>query len=425
MITVKFPTLTESRGDVVATSKQPFLSKQVPSGAKSVELSITGGTVAWNQQGRYLNRRGTRPCFGAQNATVSAESERSMTLVNTGNTNYWWNPPTGHKILATFKLTQEGNSTNQVQVNFGGNIKGCGVTLSANVTANIAVIGQQKGIAGGSSYDDFYFYPNGSSGSYVAPYTIADFNITDLTQMLGSTLADYIYTLESGTAGAGIAKLKEWGFFTKDYYDYDAGTLMSVKTSAHDSYPLDDIELRGIPKKDADNNLYYDGDTYESDGTVTRKYGTVTFNGTESWTFASSGGIYRANRLIDGAYNVSGTRTPVYANNGIYASSGNPVGGMFISGTLQGTAMFYYIPDQSITTEAAFKTWLASHPLQVLFQLATETTETADPYENPQNVGTVETFTDTRDVPIPVGVDETYYEVSEGEVINVYFPTIE
>ena len=38
-------------------------------------------------------------------------------------------------------------------------------------------------------------------------------------------------------------------------------------------YALDsNLELRGIPKLDADNNLYYDGDTYESDGTVTRHY---------------------------------------------------------------------------------------------------------------------------------------------------------
>ena len=39
------------------------------------------------------------------------------------------------------------------------------------------------------------------------------------------------------------------------------------------SYPLDGaLTLRGIPKLDANNNLCYDGDTYESDGTVTRKY---------------------------------------------------------------------------------------------------------------------------------------------------------
>ena len=42
------------------------------------------------------------------------------------------------------------------------------------------------------------------------------------------------------------------------------------------SYPLDsDVTLRGIPKLDANNQLYADGDIYDADGTVTRKYGTV------------------------------------------------------------------------------------------------------------------------------------------------------
>lgn len=40
------------------------------------------------------------------------------------------------------------------------------------------------------------------------------------------------------------------------------------------SYPLDpNLELRGIPMLNANSELYYDGDTYESDGTVTRKFG--------------------------------------------------------------------------------------------------------------------------------------------------------
>ena len=43
-------------------------------------------------------------------------------------------------------------------------------------------------------------------------------------------------------------------------------------------YDLDpDIELRGIPKLDADERLFYDGDTYESDGTVTRRYGVRAY----------------------------------------------------------------------------------------------------------------------------------------------------
>ena len=56
--------------------------------------------------------------------------------------------------------------------------------------------------------------------------------ITDLTAMFGSTIADYVYTLETQTAGSGIAWLKSYGFFANDYYAYSANTLQSVSVSA-------------------------------------------------------------------------------------------------------------------------------------------------------------------------------------------------
>lgn len=48
----------------------------------------------------------------------------------------------------------------------------------------------------------------------------------DLTQMLGSTIADYIYSLETQTAGAGVSLFKSLGF-DDPYYPYNTGSLMS------------------------------------------------------------------------------------------------------------------------------------------------------------------------------------------------------
>ena len=284
--------------------------------------------------------------------------------------------------------------------------------------------------------------------------------LIDLTQMFGSTIADYIYSLEQATAGAGVAYFRK--LFPNNYYAYNAGELMSVKTSAHvmtgfnqwdeeweianlvdatgevttgnklvsknyihclpntayykhgttsygwclfyyydanknyighdlqwtnDSvfttpancyfmkfktynnqttynndicinlhwdgerdgeyepyvkheYALDsNLELRGIPKLDANNQLYYDGDTYESDGTVTRNY------------------EYRA-----------------------YASGDESLPDTITDGT------------------------------HTVTKLTTPTTETADTYQNPQIVddwGTEE-YVDSRTVAIPVGHDTMY-----------------
>ena len=57
--------------------------------------------------------------------------------------------------------------------------------------------------------------------------------LVDLTAMFGTVIADYVYSLERATAGSGIAWLKSYGFFTKDYYPYNVGELTSVKPLAH------------------------------------------------------------------------------------------------------------------------------------------------------------------------------------------------
>ena len=64
-------------------------------------------------------------------------------------------------------------------------------------------------------------------GQWSEGVTNAYLNIFDLTAMFGSTIADYIYSLEQSTAGAGVALFKQ--IFYKDYYAYNAGgTKVSV-----------------------------------------------------------------------------------------------------------------------------------------------------------------------------------------------------
>ena len=56
----------------------------------------------------------------------------------------------------------------------------------------------------------------------------------DLTQMFGSTVADYIYSLEQAQSGKGVAFFKS--LFPNDYYPYDEGELMSVEgLQSHDT----------------------------------------------------------------------------------------------------------------------------------------------------------------------------------------------
>lgn len=302
--------------------------------------------------------------------------------------------------------------------------------------------------------------------------------IHDLTQMFGSTIADYIYSLETATPGAGVAWFRK--YYPADYYPYDAGTLKSVEgVSSHDmvgfnaynsatgtaklvggqqyqitgaysaldldgevvtpdasgyftptksgtltvtggnstttcvhlvwdgerdgeyepyvkhSYPLDSsLTLRGIPKLDSANNLYYDGDTYESDGTVTRRYGVVDL-GTLSWAHNGENKVYVsiASKKI-GSQNIIAdnfTRVPATTDTGAmtngqikaYADSQSIT--LFLTGINAGNA----------------STMLSGKYL--VYELATPTTETAEPYQNPQIVddfGTEEYVTTSI---VPVG----------------------
>ena len=70
-----------------------------------------------------------------------------------------------------------------------------------------------------------------SVSGYKVTNVITKPQVFDLTQMFGSTIADYVYNLEQSTAGSGIEWLKSYGFFTEDYYAYNAGGLVSVNTS--------------------------------------------------------------------------------------------------------------------------------------------------------------------------------------------------
>ena len=61
-------------------------------------------------------------------------------------------------------------------------------------------------------------------------------NVIDLTQMFGATIADYIYSLETATAGSGVAFCRNYSpEIFSGYNAYNAGALLSVKTSQHNT----------------------------------------------------------------------------------------------------------------------------------------------------------------------------------------------
>ena len=503
--------------------KMPYLYRVSGGGVEvgKVEADeIVGGTVAWNQLAIL-------PATGTQNGiTITNNADGSLTIdgTATAESNFapikspWFNGhvyyvagfPTGTKAYAqlykdsTWKENKDWRTFD---------IK----KITSTVDANTVFFS--------------HYIPNGTAFNNVKYYPM----VFDLTQMFGTTIADYIYSLETATAGAGVAVFRK--LFPNAYYPYNAGELMHVSgVSEHvmtgknllpsisasetkngvtatllsdgsirfsgqasanavwnlarnvlilpsgtyysnltannvtvtvfkivdgtataiknggglftlteetsvflrlsvsngtsvntvvypqieigstatayepyekHTYPLDSsLTLRGLPKLDASNNLYYDGDTYESDGKVTRKYAVVDL-GTLTWeAWTGYAGVY-STPLTSNCKTMPNNNTlpnwiaPIYKTViGTDISSNNKT-----IGQLHQT--YLVVHDDSYSTASDFKT--AMNGVYLVYELATPTTENAEPYAEYQHVtnGGTEEYVSTGIV--PVGHNTKYY----------------
>ena len=498
-------------------------------------MGIVGGTIAWNQLAAPLSS------FVGQNATI-AVSDGVATLTASGSVAYVGladsgtgiiSPIGGHKYLMTAKINGPNNS--QISFAFGNSIVLYGYA-AGDVWKEISGILTQVSATG--RYVQLRVFASFAAEDVVS---VKDLMVIDLTQMFGSTIADYIYALETANEGAGVAFFRK--LFTAPYYAYNVGELMSVKTSANvttgfnqfdktasylsspyryvdtligenhelymtlkdkdtsvsvsdiyigftdtnesnaatrsynwvlqsgvvqeshsnkattgtynklckyvfifpasddawsrinrrydicvnikwdgerdgeyepyvsHEYALDsDLELRGIPKLDADNSLYYDGDTYQSDGTVKRKYGIVDL-GTLNWTYDANARFFTSGIASTIKLPTSGQQA-TYAS-GIFSAKYTPDSNLIFSSPVDMTMCKYtngdvYFKNSAYTDKDAFKAAMSG--VYLIYELATPVTESADPYQTPQIVNDfgTEEFVDTRDVPIPVGHDTMY-----------------
>ena len=489
-----------------STDTTPYLFKAVGDVyGDRLEDKIVGGTVAWNQLAKY------KAGYSETKWGVTAVAEADGLVLNGTATVTDW----------TYQFTSASFMQYRFEIGRVYYIRGL-KTLDDDAYCRVA----------GNGTDGLYKFssipPYAMLRTYVKEgVTYNNYKISleffDLTQMFGSTIADYIYSLEQSQAGAGVAWFKK--LFPKDYYPYNAGELLSVEglqshdmvgfnqwdeewevgsigsttgqnttasnliraknyipvfpdtayfmktpvsaivyyydtnknfigsglggsdlsayrfttpsncrfirlrtalgygnTYNHDicinlsdptrngeyepykkhSYPLDSsLTLRGIPKLDASNNLYYDGDEYTSDGKVKRKYGVVDL-GTLTWN-------WRENRSHWITYLASTNIRPKFSSNTVAI---NGLSNKYIIDT--GGNVYNNTNPMSLGCEdgnkfTCFNGSDTEKPSGLLvYELTTPTTETATPYTNPQIVskyGTLEYVTNSI---VPVGHKTTY-----------------
>lgn len=193
------------------------------------------------------------------------------------------------------------------------------------------------------------------------------------------------------------------------------------------TYALDSsLTLRGIPKLSS-NKLYYDGDTYEGDGSVTRKYGSVDL-GSLNWTYNSTNEMFYTSNSTGALNYIKPSDNDNNVANALclkyILTSRNNLTNLTLAISPAGASNYtrIFVKDTSYTDATTFKTAMSG--VYLVYELATPTTETATGFTNPQVVDAngTEEYTDygvqqqTRDVAIPVGHETTYTHEEEIEL---------
>lgn len=486
-------------------------------GDRDFEDAIVGGTVAWNQLAREMSSTNWA-LFGSASgsiadgvATVTASALNDGVRLKTDTKVHVIN---GHLYYMGCRYMPTTSNTN---VRFNSSISGSGLIVTSETntasTWNDLVL-LKKSTASG---DGTFAMQDARSSGWDA-IKFKDAMVIDLTQMFGSTIADYIYSLEQSEAGKGVAWFKT--LFPKPYYAYNAGSLIHVNASAHETtgfnqwdevkeqggyssstgeketgtyqtmrnknpihvvpstsyyfvytktltgtsksigiyeydasgnflgsqfkytkefsfstsanthyinfriydngitdysqfgtacinlhwdgerdgeyepyvkheYALDSsLELRGIPKLDTFNKLYWDGDEYANDGSVTRNATLLTLDNTIP---SGTGGIRNITSLTNSVrfeyfpYRAIGVdNASVIATNFVYGDvSDNSGVGAYVVGTSANSVRMYFTLPSTYNTEELIRGWFSDHPTYVVCEV-TPTTESADAYTSPQ-----------------------------------------
>lgn len=403
------------------TDTAPYIYRQTPvkESFKALMKKIVGASVVWNQLWNETKIR-TNTSNGL---SYSANSDHSLTINGTLSSS-WSNiytdaslyielkPSNVYMLLCDTTNLPNGNFMVRCQTSSGGNSGGVSANRVVKTNANVV-----KGV----------FRIEATSQTKFDNIKIGKPIFVDLTAMFGTTIADYVYTLEQATAGSGIAWLQSYGFFTEDYYAYKQNKLESGCVSAHKTYDgetllttteLSPITLRGLFGL-SNGKLTVDGDEYNADGSVTRKYGIVDLGSLE-WNMnnGSTRNFTSTNALPNAKLPTDQTEKPnaicekyeVIAYQEAQQDTKN-LAIIFASSYARGQI---WITNHDYNSAEAFKTAMSG--VYLIYELATHTTEQTTPFTETEIVGSTEEFIDyevaqnNRDVAIPVGTDTDYYQ---------------
>lgn len=447
------------------SDSEPYLFRKTFAGVREDD-EIVGGSVVWNQRTQNGNFESTTGWVGRLSTLSASGNILTLTPSSDGTSRGFYsnrgaNDPlisVGHKYLLSTEVLSPVASG--ISLSFGG---AAGAASTPQAVANQWTPCATIWTSTNATFRENY-------------YTLVQANLTtsqqvkfrnhmtfDLTAWFGSTIADYLYSVEQATAGAGVALAKKWAGI-KWYIPYDSGTLKSVSNvSAHKmvGYNQWDEEWENgrfnltTGEKSIGNGLaiknkirvlpnttyyascgagygstlillYYDADenfvSYEIKYSLKISFTTPSNACYVNFNLQTSSAVTAYNNDI--CINISDPQ-----RNGSYEPYKTHSYPLDSSLTLRGITKLVdnqlvydgdiYKSDGTVTRRYGYRAYQSGDEslanaitdgTHTVYKLTTATTETTDPYTNPQKCypdGTEE-YIDTRDVPIPVGHNTKY-----------------
>ena len=253
--------------DTIESENESY-SVDVPGGSKYVGIDKVGGkSIAWNQLIKQRESPLTR-----NGVTSTYNTDGTVTLSGTVTSSYAEtydrvNLVANHIYLFSNIILANPNNISFVvrPLNIPGRAVMKNTSNSSSTNCGISEVTSGTDLTGIKFKSNFF----------------------DLTQMFGSTIADYIYSLEQANAGAGVAWFKK--LFPADYYPYSEPTIISSQTDRVDVARADSSITQqittGFPVLNSAGSVYDYIDLNE--GKLHRRVGIVDL-GSLNWEYAGT-----------------------------------------------------------------------------------------------------------------------------------------
>ena len=357
------------------------------------------GTITWNQlfqNGNFGNGTNNWRIYNSSKGTLTASDNIGTITYNSSSSggyeygltikDYSITLETSHKYL--FQADVKTDFDTSVAIEIGTSIYNSEKSLSLNQWSRAVWIAQRPSWSSGTA---IIVKPTLSTIENGNTLQFKNLQFIDLTVLFGSETADYIYSLEQGTPGAGVAYFRN--FFPDDYYAYNAGTVTSLPSP---DFPQD-IKGIGIKQLDGTYRVFidywdeieerdgritasglayplYEGDILDFvNGKVIRANGCHVFDGSEYWNKSSTypGGYYIGswvqNNSVSNSPNHLQDKLVTVTNLSDYSSGTNVC---YFDNSLN-----FKVDNSLYPTVPDFQNFLSNNPVTVVYPLASTVEE--------------------------------------------------